>query len=82
MITQNDEDVEPDDILLAAAEQEEENDEDIELETDQGVASHYGDAIKLYLKEIQKGTLLTADDERSLAILIGQGDEAARARMI
>jgi len=40
------------------------------------------DAIKLYLKEIQKSTLLTAEDERELAGLIAQGDEAARARMI
>ena len=40
------------------------------------------DAIKLYLKEIQKSQLLTAEDERELAGLIAQGDEAARARMI
>lgn len=40
------------------------------------------DAIKLYLKEIQKSTLLTAADERELAGLIAEGDEAARARMI
>jgi RNA polymerase primary sigma factor len=40
------------------------------------------DAIKLYLKEIQKSQLLTAEDERELAGLIAQGDEAARERMI
>jgi RNA polymerase primary sigma factor len=40
------------------------------------------DAIKLYLKEIQKSKLLTAEDERELAGLIAQGDEDARARMI
>jgi len=40
------------------------------------------DAIKLYLKEIQKSKLLTAEDERELAGLIAQGDESARARMI
>ena len=40
------------------------------------------DAIKLYLKEIQKSKLLTAEDERELAGLIAQGDEAARKRMI
>jgi RNA polymerase primary sigma factor len=40
------------------------------------------DAIKLYLKEIQKSTLLTAEQERELAGLIAQGDEAARTRMI
>ena len=40
------------------------------------------DAIKLYLKEIQKSNLLTAEDERELAGLIAQGDDAARERMI
>ncbi len=40
------------------------------------------DAIKLYLKEIQKSNLLTAEEERELAGLIADGDEAARARMI
>jgi RNA polymerase sigma factor (sigma-70 family) len=82
MTVQKNDDVEPDAALLAAVEKEEANEEDVEIESEQGVASHYGDAIKLYLKEIQKGTLLTAADERSLAIKIGQGDEAARARMI
>ena len=40
------------------------------------------DAIKLYLKEIQKNKLLTAQDERELAELIAQGDNRARERMI
>ncbi|MDX2480660.1 MAG: sigma-70 family RNA polymerase sigma factor [Desulfuromusa sp.] len=40
------------------------------------------DAIKLYLKEIQKSQLLTAEDERELAGLIAQGNDAARERMI
>lgn len=40
------------------------------------------DAIKLYLKEIQKSKLLTAEEERELAGLIAQGDDAARDRMI
>ena len=40
------------------------------------------DAIKLYLQEIQKNQLLTAEDERELAGLIAQGDTAARERMI
>jgi len=40
------------------------------------------DAIKTYLKDIQKSTLLTAGDERELTGLIAQGDDAARDRMI
>ena len=40
------------------------------------------DAIKLYLKDIQKKKLLTAEDERELAQLIEQGDGAARELMI
>jgi len=40
------------------------------------------DAIKLYLKEIQRSNLLTAEEERELAGLIAQGDDKARARMI
>jgi RNA polymerase primary sigma factor len=40
------------------------------------------DAIKLYLREIQKTKLLTAEDERMLARRISQGDAAARDRMI
>ncbi|PLX87364.1 MAG: RNA polymerase subunit sigma [Desulfuromonas sp.] len=40
------------------------------------------DAIKLYLKEIQKSTLLTAAEERELAGQIAKGDMAARDRMI
>lgn len=40
------------------------------------------DAIKLYLKEIQKTKLLTAEEERSLARRIASGDMAARDHMI
>ncbi|WP_321370955.1 sigma-70 family RNA polymerase sigma factor [uncultured Desulfuromusa sp.] len=40
------------------------------------------DAIKLYLKDIQKSQLLTADDERELADRIAKGDNAAREKMI
>lgn len=59
------------------------NDDKVIKETaEQESESHYGDAIKLYLKEIQKSKLLTAEEEKELAIKIGKGDESARARMI
>jgi RNA polymerase primary sigma factor len=40
------------------------------------------DAIKIYLRDIQKTSLLTAEEERELARRIDQGDMAARDRMI
>src|SRR6056297_1798751 len=40
------------------------------------------DAIKLYLKDIQKSQLLSAAQERELAELIAVGDDHARERMI
>jgi len=40
------------------------------------------DAIKLYLKDIKKLPLLTAEEERELAERIRKGDKAARQRMI
>lgn len=43
---------------------------------------HARDAIKLYLRDIQKTSLLTAEEERELARRIDQGDMAARNRMI
>ena len=38
--------------------------------------------LETYLREINETALLTADDERELAIRIGQGDLAARDRMV
>jgi RNA polymerase primary sigma factor len=40
------------------------------------------DAIKCYLRDIQKSKLLNAEEEKELAGLIALGDEQARARMI
>jgi len=61
---------------LAEKEADEVQDEEHEYE-DQS-----RDAIKLYLRDIQKTTLLTAEEERTLARRIEQGDMAARDRMI
>ncbi len=68
---------------FAEVDYEEEEDEDTSakeeaIEDEQATA----DAIKLYLKEIQRSKLLTAEDERYLAGLIAEGDDSARDRMI
>ena len=46
------------------------------------VVEHSDDAIKLYLREIQKTKLLTASEERELAAKIDLGDQGARDLMI
>ena len=43
---------------------------------------HFNDAIKLYLREIQKTKLLTADEEKELAQRIAKGEKPARDKMI
>ena len=43
---------------------------------------HSDDAIKHYLREIQRTTLLTAEEEKQLARRISKGDMAARDHMI
>jgi len=78
----DDADVDPDESEIEEEEEEEEEQEEQEEEVDRGQDDHSDDAIKLYLKEIQKTTLLTAEDERNLARRISQGDAEARNRMI
>jgi len=68
---------EPDPETLAAVEREESEQESTEDYEDFSM-----DAIKLYLKDIQKTNLLTAEEERALARRIDDGDMAARDRMI
>jgi RNA polymerase primary sigma factor len=72
-----DEEQEPDSESLAEVEREEEEKDAAEDYEDFSM-----DAIKLYLKDIQKTNLLTAEEERALARRIDQGDMAARDRMI
>jgi RNA polymerase primary sigma factor len=43
---------------------------------------HFDDAIKLYLREVQHSKLLSADEEKELAVRIAAGDKSARDRMI
>ena len=64
--------------LEAVAELEQESEDLKAVEED----DTFDDAIKLYLRDIQKTKLLTADDERELANRITAGDKAARDRMI
>lgn len=58
--------------------EEEIGDEEVKLPE----AEHFDDAIKLYLREIQKTRLLTADEEKELAGRIAKGEKAARDKMI
>jgi RNA polymerase sigma factor (sigma-70 family) len=67
----------PDTAALAAVEREEKEKESTEDYEDFAM-----DAIKLYLKDIQKTNLLTAEEERALARRIDDGDMAARDHMI
>ncbi len=57
-----------------------EEDEEDEIELPE--VEHFDDAIKLYLREIQKTKLLSADEEKELAQRIAKGEKAARDRMI
>ncbi|OQY24113.1 MAG: RNA polymerase subunit sigma [Desulfobacteraceae bacterium 4572_35.2] len=50
--------------------------------TKNNVVAGSDDAIKYYLKDIQKSQLLTADEERNIALKIETGDDQARAKMI
>lgn len=61
-------------------------DEDIDDDSEDEVPllelERYDDAIKIYLRDIQRTPLLSADSERELARKIATGDEAARNKMI
>ena len=75
----------PDALALDEVDGVDEVDEPAEVEEEEikaAVVEHFDDAIKLYLREIQKTKLLTADEEKELAAKIDLGDMAARDRMI
>jgi RNA polymerase primary sigma factor len=71
--------LEPDEEELAEVE---ELDSDVDEIKEVVVEEHFDDAIKLYLRDIQKTKLLSADEEKELAVRIDNGDKAARDRMI
>jgi RNA polymerase primary sigma factor len=79
---ENELDLSADDLAGTDADTDEDAEEEEEKEREADYDTHSDDAIKLYLKEIQKTTLLTAEQERDLARRIATGDMAARARMI
>ncbi len=62
--------------------EEKEEDEEEEREEPEPDPSGGLDAVKSYLKEIRKSTLLTFQEEQQLAKRIARGDEAARQQMI
>src|SRR6188508_1499069 len=53
-----------------------------EKEPDDAVAAFTADPLKLYVRQIGDGRLLTAAEERELARLKDEGDEAAKRRLI
>lgn len=69
---------EPNSFEFEEAGEGEEQEEEIKVVE----VEHFDDAIKLYLREIQRTTLLTADEEKALASRIAKGDKAARDKMI
>jgi RNA polymerase primary sigma factor len=75
-------DIERDPDALELAEIEETEPAEIEEEIKQVVAEAFEDAAKIYLRDIQKNKLLTAEEEREIATRIDLGDRAARAVMI
>jgi len=77
------ESVEEEDPLNPEGEGEEEEAEAAQAQEEEEEESSSGlDAVKTYLKEIRKSTLLTFKDEQSLAKRIAKGDHSARQRMI
>jgi RNA polymerase primary sigma factor len=61
---------------------EDSSDDDAEVNLTPTVLDGFGDAIKIYLRDIQRTPLLTAESEKEVARLIEKGDKAARNKMI
>jgi RNA polymerase primary sigma factor len=67
---------------LAFQDDETVTDDDIEEKLPLEELESYDDAIKIYLRDIQRTPLLTAESEKELARRVEKGDKAARDKMI
>lgn len=71
--------------LEEPTELEDEEDDDETINDDKLPVEELGsfdDAIKIYLRDIQRAPLLNAESEKELALKVEQGDHAARNKMI